>query len=168
MKKPLLRIYLCLILMPYNAHAQCASNVPFAMNSWHDVVQALQASGIEAGRVNWGPVEQLCQIFRKSSEPNAFNNCRYTKARDSVLFRSDREQCRIQAIALTPDSLLQKTPVQRIQERDKTGVVKQYDVRVKAYTRDELYAERSSNIVSCMQQLGWQDANDWVLGKRCQ
>lgn len=160
--------YIAALMLPFSAFAQCEINAPYALNSWSDVVLGLQATGIDAGRVNWGPVEQLCAIYRRSNQPNLFNACRYTKARNSIYFAIDRAQCQSESVAAYPDSLARRRVTQTIVESDKTGPVKQYDLSEKYMTRAELNTSRFANTTSCMQSKGWISAENWMLGKQCE
>lgn len=135
--------------------------------SWSTLSAYMKSKGLNPTTTNWRVIEPLCIGLKTENDQRLYNKCKYEKARDSVIHQRDRKQCAAHAVATYPNRLAQTGRTETLQETDKNGVVRTFQRVIEPTPVSELEALRYSDILSCMQQLGWNNADDWSEGKRC-
>ena len=132
---------------------------------WNTMRNHMQSQGLDPQQVSWTEIDMLCAGLKSGSDDHAYNQCSYTKGRDWLLFRVDKDQCTTQSLASYPDGLL-SGHVETFSETDKKGVVHSYQRTLPPTPRQDLLQQRAGAVIDCMQRLGWVDANSWAPGKR--
>ncbi len=156
---------LCSIINAYaqNNAAQPATSDVF--ESWQRTKDYMTSQGIDPMAISWPLIDPLCLGLRTESDQRQYNKCEYEKARDSVLYANDKSQCSTRVTGAYPDSLL-KGRTDTLTETDKSGVTHAYQRAIAPVSTQDLQQQRSGAIVECMQNLGWVNADNWLLGRR--
>ena len=153
------------------ANAQAPANTPPAdetydmFKDWNTMKNYMLSQGLDAGSVNWEPIDQLCSGIKLDRGEREFNKCAYERARDSILYAADKTQCLAQSHGVYPDNLL-KSRTDILTETDKEGVSHTFQRTITPILPQDLSQQRSGAFAECMQKLGWVDANNWRPGKR--
>lgn len=147
--------------------AQVSADESAHFQSYLTMSAYLKSKGVEPAHVNWMPIDKMCIGVKQSSGEPAFNQCKYEKARDQHIHRSDLAQCGMRAQADYPDRLTEKETTVTLQEVDASGKLHHYNRIVHPIPKNELVQKRQAAVAQCMQSLGWVSADNPLLGKRC-
>jgi len=138
-----------------------------AFKDWTSTSNYMKSKGIDPATVNWQPIEPLCLGLKTDTNESTYNRCKYEKARAIAMYTAEKSQCQLRVEAELPESLTQKGRFETLRETDSKGVSHVYERTIEPIADKELQTRRSAAFTACMQALGWADANDWNLGRRC-
>src|SRR4051812_37556199 len=119
-----------------SAAVQNAPSSGDMFKDWQTMQNYLASQGIDVNKVEWPGISAICQGLKLSAGDTAYNKCGYQRAKDSVLFAKDHEQCKTTAQGALPDSFL-KGRTDTLTEKDKDGIIHTYQRTISSITRED-------------------------------
>lgn len=184
MKNALIFIMLAIIAISPATRAQVTPAIAIDpspddshFKDWIALAEYMRSQGLEPTGIRWEVIDQMCLGLKKTGNEVPFNRCKFQHAQNSVLHSSDRAGCVAQAIGAYPDYLLVPDPVE-IDEDDHSNTTHTYrsgrttttiynnGYRRPAISHRQLESMRNGAVVACMGALGWNNADNWALGRR--
>lgn len=138
---------------------------PAVLLDHHTMIKQLRTNGVDPAFVGWAEIEPLCVGFMNyKDDPTEYNRCKRDKAVQQASWRTDRETCDIESLAVTPDSLRKQPRAIITEYKGGPDNDKLTTIETPKISRQELRISRAATYNRCMSEKGWQSPRDWRLG----
>ena len=127
------------------------------------LTKVLKSHGIDPVGVNWSPVEQACLGLKTETDQVPYNECRLRLVLDGVQYDDDARACNAEGVAAYPEALrvANATTVVTNSSGKSSAIVVNTPM-----TENEIQSGRLAQFDSCMHARGWNDSNNWQMGRR--
>ncbi len=124
------------------------------------VNKLLRTGGVEVASVNWVEINSMCDALAHTSE-KLRNQCRYEKAMLQSTYTANKNFCKNLAKRIAKTTVINKNTA--VTATDDEG--KQENVNISETANLSRKQIREKEYLLCMQEAGWNNADDWKAGK---
>ncbi len=148
---------------PHASLAQTGDASPF--RDYISLTTYMRSRGIDPISVDWNLIEPMCLGLRTETDQIAYNQCKYENALLNRFYGADRSRCDTASLAAYPERITRTTPIETVRVISTDGTDRTYERSANARTLRERTTLRQADYSACMHESGWNDPDDWRLGK---
>jgi hypothetical protein len=154
----------------------CEDQSDAVFKNKNQTLALLASEGIPHTSVITPEISAVCLGLSSNSNPVLYNKCIYNTTKNKVLYISNNKSCATASREEYPDLYLREKLIEiqankpseaKVQALEIDEAVKKSTstIKIPPLKPSELASLRAGYIVKCMQQNGWNDPENWKLGK---